>query len=111
MKRGSATGPAIKIARPSCGATRSGIRQRPVRLRAFENMGQRVPPRVGCRRERPATAEPARVISVMNPGPGLSRPGCGASRSESGSSPGGAWRDTALALASASGLRTGRMEV
>jgi hypothetical protein len=44
------------------------MRQRPVLLRPSENVRQRVPPGTGRRsRERPVTAEPARVISVMNP--------------------------------------------
>jgi ASCH domain len=44
------------------------MRQRAAPLRASGNVGQRVPypaGRRGC--ERPVTAEPARVISVMNP--------------------------------------------
>ena len=42
--------------------------QRPVPLRASQNVRQQVPPRAGRRScERPVTAEPARVISVMNP--------------------------------------------
>jgi hypothetical protein len=43
------------------------MRQRPVPLRAAGNVRQRVSPRAGHSRERPVTAEPARVISVMNP--------------------------------------------
>jgi hypothetical protein len=42
--------------------------QRPILLRASGNVHQRVPPRAGRRGcERPVTAEPARVIGVMNP--------------------------------------------
>jgi len=44
------------------------MRQRPVSLRPPDQVHQRVPPRAGRRsRERPVTAEPARVISVTNP--------------------------------------------
>jgi hypothetical protein len=44
------------------------MRQLPATLRAPGNIRQRVPARAGRRScERPVTAEPARVISVMNP--------------------------------------------